>query len=66
MSGDLQRAEIVYVAAGGGGGFELANNESLSGSGFRTRYFNSCFMMSRLSDTYEPLNVAYPAPAENP
>jgi len=66
MSGDLQRAEIVYDAAGGGSGFELANSESLSGSGLRTRYFNSYFMMSRLSDTYELVNIAYPAPAENP
>jgi hypothetical protein len=32
----------------------------------RTRYFNACFIMSRFSDTYEPLNLAFPAPAENP
>lgn len=47
-------------------GFELANCELLSGSGLRTRYFNSCFMTSRLSDTYEPLNLAFLAPAEYP
>jgi len=66
MFGDLPRAEIVYVTAGGGRGSELANSESLSGSGLFTRYFNGSFMMSRLSDTKEPLNVAFPAPAENP